>query len=627
MMVILRKELREHWLAFLVLTILTGGLFLLILLGYYTNPNGPGVHEAYRAYLGLSSLVSGLVLSHFLVSKEYSGKTQFFLESLPVGRYQVFAAKWFLGLAVLLAIQLGMFALTSAIALSREPIEMKFVGIALARTAAWLLFTHTCFFAYGLLGRYRLFCVFVVFTGLVAIDNASQLRLFEIGPFGLINPNRFAVERDALPLYDLGITAFWSLGALLISLAMMATREGSLASGLAVKMSYREKVFIAGVMVAVIFSISVLESREKPEPYTLVDAMAVTDDKVQVHMAETGLLNNSAPREFLNWLHAELAGVKDFLDMERLPPVFITVRRDLDPDKYELGYLKGKDGLLARVHYDPESWDREAFLAWLLPILLNKATYGRAALERNHWLLDGFAFFWSQGREEDMESTGPLMLRALYGTPEGITRTDLDQWLRFREQRGKSIAGSVAWSGLALLSRQYGADVLQNLLRRKLGQVPPVDARATVQEYRNALPTVFQELSGVGYDDFLSLWDRELRHHQRRMKESLSALPRLQGAVKLVQLSRDSHALEYKLVEALDDDTRIRFNHTRLAYDSNTITPDDVYSEDMNAGRLATWQRLPQGFRRGTLLAWSFTMRSEILKCDIGTGWQRMEVR
>ena len=626
MIALLAKELREHGLAMALLAFMSGSLFVVSVIFYLLDPDRLGMMHLYLRFLVMGSIMAGLIISHLLVSREYSQKTQFFLETLPLSRLTVFAVKWFLGLWVSLALQSVFFGTCVLLAGQGEGLTATFLAIVAARSVTWLILLHAFFFAFGLLGRYRIFSLLVFFISIMVVETSSQIRLSDVGPFGLVFDGQFAIEREIFPMANICIGLLFSALFVLLSVFMIRSREGSMAAAVAQAMSHREKIFIAACLFASIVASSIFQERQEAEPYTLMNATVVEEAGVSVGLAETGLLDEEEPRAFVNWLHAELMALKEYLGLPELPEVFITVRRDLDQGKYEWGHLEDNEGLLIRANYDPATWDRQAFLAWLVPKLILEQSDGRADLERNRWLLDGFGLYWLSSRGGSSANTHRYLLRALYGTPEGLSPEDLDHWFTYKEHVGLNIAQGVGWFGLNLFADTYGAEKLQTLLRRKLCPVLPHDFRATLDEYRYPLSAVVREISSFSYDHFIATWDRELRHRGRELASELAGLPRLDGSIKLVRLTDATHALEFQLAAPLDPETRVNFRHTVLSFEQRDIKLDQVKREEMPFSRLATWNRLPLGFTTGARLAWSFEVLSPELGCEIGTGWSRLEV-
>ena len=92
---LVRKELREHgWVIALALV-----LYALSLAGMLKQAEELGGRfvALTRHARSLGPLIA-VLLANRLFAREYSGHTQLFLETLPIGRARVFWTKWMLGL-------------------------------------------------------------------------------------------------------------------------------------------------------------------------------------------------------------------------------------------------------------------------------------------------------------------------------------------------------------------------------------------------------------------------------------------------------------------------------------------------------------------------------------------------
>src|SRR5262249_13588783 len=123
-----------------------------------------------RFLLTIAPLLA-LVVANRLLVREYTGRTQFFLETLPIGRARAFATKWLLGCALLLLTAWLAWAATLGFVRSTEVLAS-----ADAR-GGWLSAVVYCFTIWsfaglaGMLGRYRyIVWAAVAFAALLATD-------------------------------------------------------------------------------------------------------------------------------------------------------------------------------------------------------------------------------------------------------------------------------------------------------------------------------------------------------------------------------------------------------------------------------------------------------------------------
>src|SRR5262249_31544709 len=111
---LVRKELREHR-GVLVAMWTVCALGLLVLLAASQRQGSPVA--AWRMLLLIFGSLLSLALANRFVVREYGGRTQLFLETLPMGRAQVITLKWLTSAVCLLvpmALAFGLILLVAA---------------------------------------------------------------------------------------------------------------------------------------------------------------------------------------------------------------------------------------------------------------------------------------------------------------------------------------------------------------------------------------------------------------------------------------------------------------------------------------------------------------------------------
>jgi len=621
-----QKEFKEHGLSMAVLTVLEVGLFLFFLLMFHLNPNRGSYLFAFRGFMMLGFPLGALYVGSRFIAREYTGKTQFFLEALPVSRFQVFGVKWLLSLLFTAIPVYLAFLICLLITNTSEVLAGRHVLLLFARTSAYLLFFHTGSLAVGFLGRYRIPGLITLIFLLLSIDLYTDVNLVLTGPLSLLYDERFCFERELLPAADLISALAGSVFFTAVSLAMALTREGSMAAMLALKMSHREKVFVACMVIGTMITIMALDERSIREPFQLKESITATGQGPAVSISSGNNAEDEELQILTNQVQAVLAEVRQYLDLDQITPVFLTIRNDLDPDVYETGDLEGTDGLLVRLRYVRGEFNLQHFLTWLIPQTLIHSTDGRALLEKNRWLLDGFALFiMNRGNPEQIPR--PLLMRALFGTPLDLDEKMLNNWLSFRETVGEEVASGVAWYGLQAFEKLAGANACRQFLQVKLG-IEHRFFQATLHEMQHPIADEIRHASGFAYAAFIEAWQEDLELHRLQFPNALQTIPTLAGELNTVTLSPNTRRLEFRLAEGtdLDETERVTFRYLPLGLHDEEIHQPDVLEEEMTVAKMLEWQMLPHTYPRGTRLAWSFTISSEILDCDITTGWNRMEL-
>lgn len=615
---LVRKELQEHAAGLAVLAFVLALLFVALLAGATLGREEQSALFALRGYVVMATILGSPVVCQMLVAREYGGKTQLFLETLPVSRAAVLWTKLLLGLALVLAWLLPAIAVATAVAWRSSGLDARFLLAVVARSVAFAAFGYGAFFAFSFLGRYRVPCLIAATLAFGYVGSATDLEPDRAGPIALVD-ERFLSERHALPVSDLAWTLGFAGAFAATGLLLGSRREGSVAAMLAETMSQREKAFVAAVLVSSVAAVTALESRREKKPFDLKDATRVEARGVRVELSPADLPGGAA---LVQRVHGDLVALAGFLQVPALPPVFLAVRRDLDPLRFERGRVGEADGILVHLRYPAEGWSDERLSAWLVREVLAAHTRERARLETHRWLLDGAGVYWTR------RAAAPgLMLRALYGTPGGVSRDTTDRWLTFRGRVGDDVATAVAWSGLVTLEEQAGAEAVTRLLRATLGRRPPPDARASWRDARNPLPLVFERETGLAYAAFLQHWDARLRQERALRAEELAALPRLSGRLRAEPLSGATRRLWFvpDAGSALPAGARVQLRYVELPLFDAEIAEDRVRSEDRFAP-LGGPVDLPGTWARGTRIAFTLSQRPEALGCEVISGWTREEV-
>ncbi len=621
---LLAKELRQHWIGLLVLAVLWLLIYLLTALGSIVQGAMLSYFEPLGSFLHLGAILGSVTLGRLLVVGEYRERTQLFLEALPVSRIAMIAVKWFLGAAVLMGLVAAAFLLTTLLAWRNESWSLRFVVFLLARAGAACLAVYAFFFLMGFLGRYRFLIYALVLLFFFA---ASQLRQFEMdnwGPFHLLGPT-FAYERDVFPWEAFRITCLMGGICILGSFSLGLLWEGSLSALLAEKMWQREKVVIALVILTGFYGVYILDTRIPKQPFNLEDAATARSEQVTVQVAGSDDLSSGLAER----LAGDLADLRSYLELPKLHSVFLVERGDLDPNLYERGILEETEGFLVRAAFRDPEFDETHFHRWLVGELLAAESHDGVRAESCRWVYEGFPDFWSRrnSRSQPMEESRPLIFRALYGLPQGITAQDLSTWLRFRETLGDDIAAGAAWSGLEVLARLHGEETTRRFVRRVLGCHLPHDVRAALHRRLHPPSQVYQHLTGQSFDSFLKEWNGELDRCRGIHQATLESLPRLRAEVEFLSEFADSYDLAYRLLPeaSLSSPLRYAFRYCTLPPMNQEVRPQKL-QEKLHLEETLTQHILASPFSRGSRVFYTLSTDLPELECSVISGWIRSDV-
>jgi len=624
-----RKELRQHWPALLLLALLTMSGYSLIIAGAFLRGESGSVFESLRFFLIMIVVLAGLVLCHRLVVVEYAAKTQLFLEALPVSRWRMVAAKHVLGLMVMMGIVALALTIACALGWRQEALTLRFIAILAFRGVSAAVCAYNFFFMMGFLGRYRLAMYLAAALALMVVIEFTNLEPTHFGPLALLD-ERFAYENQHYPGQALRATWVLSVVCLAVAFLLALTREGGVAALLAEKMSHREKVFIAALLVGVLFAVSVLEEKKRRAPFDLHDAVTESGPGITAKVASGSGSAEEDARPLARHVADELSSAREYLGLRELPPVFITRRRDLDPLRYERGELEEASGVHVQANFSSPDFRRDQFTAWLLREALITHTDGRTKLEPKMWVLDGFVLY-AATRERagaPLAQDKALALRALYGVEAGFALEDLRRWHSFRERVGGEIAAGVAWSGLKTLARRTSPDRAQQFIRSVLAAEVPKDLRALLHERATPMGRMLQSEVGLTPEQFWLLWQEELAAARRTLATELAQLPRLSGQIEFRNLSPDSRQAQYRvLIEPPPPaGTRYSLLYAELPVFDEEVAPQ-LLRREQSPYPGKTQRELPDSLTRGTRLYWSFELDVPALGCAVVSGWKREEIR
>jgi hypothetical protein len=623
---LVHKELLQHGWALAVVMFLSFCAYGLIVAVEMAHGQSGSAFESARLFVMVMSFPASLILGHRLVVLEYQSKTQLFLEALPLSRSRMALVKYLLGLSVVFALSSAALATAWILAARGEAIEPRQFSIIAARTFAYVWFVYNFFFLMGFFGRYRITLYLAILIGLMGVELLTAWEFQRFAPLVLMD-ERYAYEGEVFPADALRTTL--ALGGIFVALALVLalTREGSVAALLAEKMSHREKVFVATLLVGFVFLVAVLDEKQKKEAFELQGAWTEERTGVAVRVAQGHGIGQEQARELSARVADELAGVREYLGLRELPPVFITFRRDLDADRYERGDLLEAEGVLARVNYGGTGWDEQRFAAWLIREVLITSSHGRSKLEENMWVLDGFSLFWqTRERAGTWIDEQPFALRALYGTSAGFTEQDLRSWHLFRERVGADIASAVAWSGLSTLSGSQGPELTRIIIRAALAMNTPRDLRAMLHRRRNSVERLFEHETGLNFGEFLGEWQRELARGHDQLAAELQTIPVLVGEVEYEPLSSESRKVVYRLSPGAGWDGYYSFLYCNLPPFDQELNMQLVRREK-NSYLTASEGELPGSYLRGARFSWTFAAEIPALGCRVISGWKREEIR
>ncbi len=610
------KEWREHRWVLLALLVLLALAQTVALLGA-DKMGSPMI--AYQQVVALMAPLTALVLANRLVVREYIGRTQLFLETLPVSRSQVLAGKWLLGIAVLLLAMAACLGATLFFARGQVLLTPHYVGLVAIRSASFVFFCHALVFLVGLTGRYRYIVWALLLLCTIMADKTGQAAAANWPPFYLVQQS-MVYEKLALPLREVLITCAIAAALVAATFVSALSAEGSLVVALSRRMRPREKSAVTIGFLALAMAGTVIEARKPKPPFELARAVrSAGGPPVAVGMAGPG----DAAQALADALSSDLARMQAFLALPK-PPALTALPDDaLDGDAFQRAALPNADGVVVRAAFTNSAFDREGFRAYALASWLQWHSRGKAAEEDRRWLLDGAAQ-WLVARDLPQQQE-KLALRAAFGArllqarPGGARRA-VHEWLGVREELGPCLADALAWRMVAWLAQDMGQARFQALARSVLGERPPDDARASL-----FAPDFPELLAHSGAPDQATL---ARRFHElfgaedTRLAPTLDRIALPRASFSAQRMAGKTFEVHYRLGPANEEAAPFAVLYVALGPWDGEIRPESLARVDSTRAGV-----LPASFARGTRLFTAMERREALLGCSARLAAQRWEVK
>jgi hypothetical protein len=621
------KELRQHGPALLGISAL---LTLAFAMGKALMAREARVLSALEAVSSFAMgplVAAALYVGHRLVVAEHFGRTQRFVEALPVRRGHMALVKAAFGLAWL-ELWAGFALLLGAAGATTEPIGGRFLGILAARLALYVVALWGVVFLLGFFGRLR-FPLGAALAGLLLVlDRATAWQMNAFGPFALIQRTTFAFERHHFPALALVQAAAVGLGAVALAWALARVREGSVVEALARPLSARELSALLVVAFGAVVAFSALDRAPTPAPFAFTSDKVLRDGPVEIGYLEDEL------RPAAVQLSAQLAPtVKAFgaaLGVD-LPPVRVVHGPEVPADLPMLLRNHPQQGVILRANLtatQPGAHTRIVALA--LHSLAWSHTQGRAAIESKHWLLDGLSIhFADHGRhpttppplEPDLTLLRALVAAELVPFDAALLR----DYEHTAERLGDDVADALAASGVRILEARVGRARVVALARAVLGRKGTGDLRDYLHDRRFPMQRLFEEATGLSWPEFLRTWAAELSRLRARPAAValLGTLPRGEFSIG-AERERGGLGVEAQLTAPLAADTTCTLRHMKLRPHDLPLDPEAL--EEVKfvwpAGERTLRRTVPEDYGAGerAFLA---------LDCDLPAigAWARLAVK
>lgn len=599
---LLRKELREHGAIIAAsLAFAAAGLAGLLILSARTGGRFSGLTQFALAF----GLLLALIISNRLFVREYAGRTQLFLETLPLSRGRVFATKWLLGGSIMLvAMAASWYGSLEWIrrheVLSLADAVNTLVCVLLLALALWSFAVMA-----AMLGRYRYLVWVIAWLGYMSANVIGGIAFGELPLMRLLGPD-VAMARGLPPL-----SALWQAAAIAFACTLAATAlalygSGAMASTLAQRMTPRERAFILVALMVLVGITTTLQPKVTPPPFELQNVEARVGKYVRVSVLDTVDLAGAAADELADTVIRDVDSLVEALQLRMKPAVFIQPQQGLDPMAMRRAWLGGADGIVLKAAPDAP---RDLLRELVLHSVLLDATSGRAEREDRHVLLDGLAAYWSL--RDDLQVRAQWWLRAAsISTP--VQASTLQQWSKTSEQVGECVSQALAFAAMDVLATQLGREELLALMRtlfvRPYDDVRVLFETAPIEHLRGA---------GVTWSDWAARTEKALAATREQHAELFARRTALKGAVTQHRSAARGLTLEAQVSGVPE--------YWVLYRELGPWTADviDMTRLDARGPRVV----LPVSLRRGTELLTVIEANDAELGCPVRLFAQRMELR
>jgi hypothetical protein len=529
-----RKELRQHGPALVGVTALLAVTVFGAYLALIKEARVLSVLELVPQFALTTLIAAALYLGHRIVVAEYYGRTQRFVESLPVRRGLMVLVKAAFGLGWMLLWAGAVLLLAARAARATEPVEPRFLAIMAARLGLYTFAVWGLAFVYGFFGRLRIPLALGAAFLLFLLNRTTTLELGLFGPLGLVDHATFAFERQHFPWRALAQAAAVGGASVALAYALARVREGSVVEALARRLSARELSALL-VMAGGGATLAGALTREPPTP-----EYAFATDKVL--RGERGAVEIAYLEDGLEPVAARLAAdleqkIAATASIVALPDAFPKVRLVNGPEVAPgrpRNVANDDRALVLRVRLEgmsPE--DQTQLVSHVLHGLLWRRTRQRAGYEPKHWMLDGFALAVARSGEVAPPPTDLPdrdMLRAVVASAALVPFDEraLAAWAITSERLGDVPAAALAASGWRVLGARVGPDKTRALVRAAFGRRGTGDVRDAIHDWRTPMPKLFERATGWPWADFLTAWREALAAWGRTAagREALASWPR-----------------------------------------------------------------------------------------------------
>ncbi len=618
------KELRQHLGAFVLLALFLVGTWCFLSLGAIISPATVTWMEVHAEFARLFVPVAGLALGNRLVVAEYHGRTQLFVEALPLRRAEMFAVKYGLGGLVLAIVCAGSVLATAALASLREPMDALFVSLVGVRTLVFAFFLWSWFFAMGFLGRLRATAYVVQIVALFVVAAASDLELVHFGPIALVGPE-LPLERVEWPTSALVVTA--ALGAFFLALAAVLglTREGSITERLARRMSQGEKVTAGVLAIAGLIAAAELDPPNQRPPFSFPAEGVLRRDDAALEIFYVSEERRPDAEALAARAAPALVALAADLGWESAPMVRVAHRESLDGEVFEPVEVGDDDGVLVRANLRAAADDLDPLIAEVLARAIDDHSDGRASFEPLAWARDGIAGHraWGRPLPDRVTARAIAALRGRTITAELLTRWDV-----LVEGAGDEAARAIATVAARQIAELRGEAALLALGRALFEEVPSRTIGPTIAYARRPIERALADEAGIDASELARALEGWRERETARLAPLLVEVPEGR-AILGVEPSAVGHDLVVRvtLAHAPPEGAVLSVGHVAVGpFDAPITRWDEARTEVAWPGGTSAELRVVGRYASGDRVRVVADVSSDALGVPVRLGAARLEV-
>jgi len=609
------KDWRAHRIVTLVSWFLIFGLFAATM---YRLRNAGSPLDAFRGLVIVSGMVLPFVFVNRLVVSEYSGQTQFFLETLPITRVTIVLTKWMMGLTLMLIPLLICFAIALYQAHSHAVITAPQLYWMSLRWFSFLLFVYSLTFAIAFTGRYRFVAWGALFFAALFVNEMAQLPLDRWPPLHLALSDSVVYPHNEVPWFEIAATWILIATLLLATLLLSLSKEGSIIAGLYARMSNQEKVVLVIICVVMAAAVSQVEQRKPKPPFRLQQAMNSREDLPAVSVQHNASLNRDQAAQLSDELALTLKDIQAYLQLSALPAVAVIPDASLDADVFMLASMPQNDGLVVRAAINSTGFDRSSFKSFVLRHVFEWYSNGHGVPEEQQWLLDGFIQWWLINNDSQKRQ---MTLRATVADQQFPLQLNmLTNWMTTREQLGDCMSDAVAWGVVSNLAERIDTSSFKSLMRKLFSERPKPDARYWFEksELQKELTKV-----GVSMKEIVNDMQQKLQADQSKYAGAVDNLHLLHVQFSANRMRGKNYEIKYDIGGSGKDNKEV----FSIRYQELEPWQGELQATKLSRVDALDSGVLPLTVQRGARVFTATEMRSDALQCTVRAGARRWEVK